>query len=317
MKPAFERWLQQRWYGGEQPGLGLRALAGVYRILAQARVETPVAVGVPVIVVGNFTAGGTGKTPLVIALAKHLAAAGWRPGVVSRGHGRRGTRPVRVLAETPVAESGDEPALIAADAGCPVFVDADRVAAARAALAAGCNLIVADDGLQHRRLARDIEIEVVDAERGYGNGLLLPAGPLREAPRPCDLRVVNGGADADGDWGMALQLDDAYALDAPARRRALSGFSGKTVHAVAGIGHPERFFRALRAQGAEVVGHAFPDHHDYAPGELEALPRPLLMTAKDAIKCRGRGLDDAWVVPAQAVLAPAFYQRVTELLGTA
>lgn len=317
MKPALERWLQQRWYGGERPGLGLRALSGLYRILAGARRETPTRVGVPVIVVGNFTAGGTGKTPLVIALASHLAGAGWRPGVVSRGHGRRATGPVRVRSDTPIADSGDEPALIAEQAQCPVFVDADRVAAARAAIAAGCDLVIADDGLQHRRLARNVEIEVVDAERGYGNGLLLPAGPLREPPRPCDLRVVNGGAGGDGDWGMGLQLDDAYALDAPAERRALASFAGLTVHAVAGIGHPGRFFRALHAQGMQVVGHAFPDHHEYATGELEALPRPLLMTAKDAIKCRGRGLADAWVVPAHAVLAPAFYQRVTELLGTA
>ena len=168
MKAALERWLLQRWYGGERPGLALRALAGVYRMALQSRSVHAVAVGVPVVVVGNFTAGGTGKTPLVIALAQHLSTLGWRPAVVSRGHGRRGNAPVRVTAATSAAEAGDEPVLIHRRAGVPVFVDADRVAAARAAVAAGCNLVIADDGLQHRRLARDVEIEVVDGARGYG-----------------------------------------------------------------------------------------------------------------------------------------------------
>ena len=161
MKAALERWLLQRWYGGERPGLALRALAGVYRMALQSRSVHAVAVGVPVVVVGNFTAGGTGKTPLVIALAQHLSTLGWRPAVVSRGHGRRGNAPVRVTAATSAAEAGDEPVLIHRRAGVPVFVDADRVAAARAAVAAGCNLVIADDGLQHRRLARELEIEVV------------------------------------------------------------------------------------------------------------------------------------------------------------
>ena len=317
MKAALERWLQRRWYGGERPGPGLRALAGLYRTLASAQRPEPVRVGAPVLVVGNFTVGGTGKTPLVIDLARDLRAAGWRPAVVSRGYGRRrGAGPLRVMPDTPVADSGDEPALIAAQAGCPVFVDADRVAAACAAVAAGCNLVIADDGLQHRRLARDIEIEVVDAARGYGNGLLLPAGPLREPPRPCDLRVVRGGSGAAGEFAMGEAFDDAYALDDPAVRRPLSSFAGATVQAVAGIGDPDRFFRMLHAQGMRVVAHPFPDHHDFAGAELEALPRPLLMTAKDAIKCRGRGLVDAWVVPLRVVIAPAFFERVRQLLGT-
>ena len=317
MKAALERWLRARWYGDVPPGLGLRALAGVYRALSNVRRDEPVRVGVPVIVVGNFTVGGTGKTPLVIDLARDLAAAGWRPGVVSRGYGRRrGAPPLQVLPDTPVADSGDEPALIAAESGCPVFVDADRVAAARAAMAAGCNVVIADDGLQHRRLARDIEVEVVNAARGYGNGLLLPAGPLREPPRPCDLRVVRGGSGAAGEYAMGDCFDDAYALDDRAIRRPLSSFAGMTVQAVAGIGNPGTFFRVLHAEGMRVVAHPFPDHHDFTRGELEALPRPLLMTAKDAIKCRGRGLEDAWVVPLRVVIAPAFFERVRQLLGT-
>jgi tetraacyldisaccharide 4'-kinase len=280
------------------------------------RVE-PVRVGAPVIVVGNFTVGGTGTTPLVIDLARDLRAAGWRPGVVSRGYGRRrGAGPLRVTPDTPVADSGDEPALIAAEAGSPVFVDAAGVAAARAAVAAGCNVVIADDGLQHRRLARDIEIEVVDAARGYGNGLLLPAGPLREPPRPCDLRVVRGGDGRAGEYAMGDMFDGAYALDDPAVRRPLSSFAGMTVQAVAGIGNPGSFFRVLHVHGMRVEAHPFPDHHDFVAGELEALPRPLLMTAKDAIKCRGRGLRDAWVVPLRVVIAPAFFERVRQLLGS-
>ena len=176
MKATLERWLAERWYGGVAPGPGLRALAGLYRLARARRSDAPAQkLPVPVLVAGNFTAGGTGKTPLVIAVARELAARGWRPGIVSRGYGRRGEGPVRVEVDTPVEYAGDEPKLIRERTGLPVFVDRDRVAAARAAIAAGCDLVIADDGLQHHRLARDVEIEVVDGERGYGNGLLVPA----------------------------------------------------------------------------------------------------------------------------------------------
>ena len=334
MKAALERWLLQRWYGGERPGLALRALAGVYRMALQSRSVHAMAVGVPVVVVGNFTAGGTGKTPLVIALAQHLSTLGWRPAVVSRGHGRRGNAPVRVTAATSAAEAGDEPVLIHRRAGVPVFVDADRVAAARAAVAAGCNLVIADDGLQHRRLARDVEIEVVDGARGYGNGLLLPAGPLRERPRATDFRIINLGASpsavpmddpaapraqAAGDWTMRLQL--AASADpvgrVGAQPRVLSSFIGDSVQAIAGIGHPARFFDALHDAGLRVDGHAFADHHVFTADELRALPRPLLMTEKDATKCAGFDLDDAWSVGVDAQLTPGLLEAISRRVGEA
>jgi tetraacyldisaccharide 4'-kinase len=313
----LERWLERRWYGGEPPGMGLRAIAGAYRVARGLRAaEAPQRLPVPVLVAGNFTAGGTGKTPLVIALARDLSARGWRPGIVSRGHGRRGDGPVRVEVETLASEAGDEPKLIRERTGLPVFVDRDRVAAARAAVAAGCNLVIADDGLQHRRLGRDIEIEVIDGERGYGNGLLLPAGPLREKPRPTDFRVVNGDGEAraTGDWPMYLRLREAVSLADDGTRRSLAAFAAAPVHAVAGIGNPGRFFAALRVAGLEVHEHAFADHHDYERADFRIIRGTVLMTEKDAVKCRGLGLRDAWSVPVEAELPDGFYDALAARL---
>jgi tetraacyldisaccharide 4'-kinase len=318
LNAGLERWLARRWYGGVAPGLGLRALAGAFRVArGLAGRAPPQRLPVPVIVVGNFTAGGTGKTPLVIALARELAANGRRPGIVSRGHGRRGDGPVRVDDETPVSLSGDEPKLMRERTGLPVFVDRDRVAAGRAAVAAGCDLVIADDGLQHRRLARDLEIEVVDGERGYGNGLLLPAGPLREAPRACDFRVVNGEALRPGDWPMRLRLCEATSLSDDGVRRPLASFAGRPVHAVAGIGNPERFFAALRGAGLQLREHPCADHQDFERADFAGMDGPILMTEKDAVKCRGLGLADAWSVPVDAELPAAFHAAVAARLGQA
>jgi tetraacyldisaccharide 4'-kinase len=317
VKSDLERWLARRWYGGVPPGLGLRALAGAFRVARGFRAESaPQRLPVPVLVAGNFTAGGTGKTPLVIALARELAARGWRPGIVSRGHGRRSEQPVRVEDDTPVAESGDEPKLIRERTGLPVFVDRDRVAAARAAVDAGCNLVIADDGLQHRRLARDVEIEVIDGERGYGNGLLLPAGPLREKPRATDFRVVNGDGEAReaGDWPMYLRLREAVSLADDGTRRSLAAFASAPVHAVAGIGNPGRFFSALRAAGLNPQEHSFADHHDYERADFRNIRGTVLMTEKDAVKCRGLGLSDAWSVPVEAELPDGFYDALAARL---
>jgi tetraacyldisaccharide 4'-kinase len=320
VKAGLERWLARRWYGDVPPNLGLRALAGAFRVARGFKAE-PAAqrMPVPVLVCGNFTAGGTGKTPLVIAIANELAARGWRPGIVSRGHGRRSEQPVRVEMDTPVADSGDEPRLIRERTGLPVFVDRDRVAAARAAAAAGCNLVIADDGLQHRRLARDVEIEVLDGERGYGNGLLLPAGPLREAPRPTDFRVVNAVEKPcellrAGDFPMHLRLREAVSLSDDASRRSLAAFAGAPVDAVAGIGNPDRFFSALRALGLQVREHAFADHHDYERADFRHIEGAVLMTEKDAVKCRGLGLEDAWSVPAEAELPGEFFDALVKKL---
>lgn len=324
MKAALADWLLRRWYGGVAPGPGLRALALVYGGLVALRAavyrrgwKRVHRVPVPVIVVGNLVAGGSGKTPLTIALANGLAERGWRPGIVSRGYGRRSRDPVQVVPDMAASECGDEPLLIARRTGLPVFVDRDRVAAALRLVAEGCDLVIADDGLQHLRLGRDIEIEVVDGARRHGNGRLMPAGPLREpAGRRVDHRVVNGGQPAPGEWPMPLALGEAVPL-AGGAPRPLASFAGRAVHAIAGIGHPARFFDALRAAGLSPVEHAFPDHHDFSAAELAFTPPgPILMTEKDAVKCTTLGAADAWSVPVRANLPDAFFAALQQQLAT-
>jgi len=269
---------------------------------------------VPVVVIGNLSVGGTGKTPLTIAVVEALRRRGHHPGVVSRGYGGSETGPV-LLDETPdPALVGDEPCLIHA-AGVPVAVGRDRPAAARLLLASGCDVLVADDGLQHYALARDVEICVIDGVRRFGNGRLLPAGPLREPLRrlaTVDLKVCNGGAAEAGEYPMQLAGGEVVALR-DGQCRALAAFAGQRVHAVAAIGNPQRFFDSLRQAGIEVIAHAFADHHAFAPGELDfGDGLPLLMTDKDAVKCRNFARPDWWRVPVQAVLPEAFFDALAE-----
>jgi tetraacyldisaccharide 4'-kinase len=320
---ALERWLLRRWYGGMAPGPGLRLLSLVYSGVLRLRgaiyrrgLRKVHRLRVPVVVVGNLVAGGSGKTPLTIALAKDLAARGWRPGIVSRGYGRQSMEPVRVTAAMDPETCGDEPLLIARQTGLPVFVDSDRVAAARRLVTEGCNLILADDGLQHRRLGRDIEIEVLDGERRHGNGRLLPAGPLREpAARAVDFRVVNGGQAGPGEWPMQLVLGAALPLEG-GPEQPLAVFGGRKVHAVAGIGNPGRFFRALRELGLDIIEHAFPDHHAYVASDLCFEPEGVvLMTEKDAVKCVGLGLGEAYSVPVRALLPAPFLSLLQDRLA--
>lgn len=293
---------------------------GLYRRgwLRSQRVE------VPVVVVGNITAGGTGKTPLTIALVQRLRSAGYKPGVASRGYGReQAGSPRWIEADTPASLGGDEPVLIARKTGVPVRVDADRVAAARSLIQAGCDVVISDDGLQHYRLARDIEIEVVDAQRRYGNGRLIPAGPLREPVQraaACDFRVVNLGVDGRaedvgfGHWPMRLDISQALPL-VGGRERSLASFEGQRVHAVAGIAHPDRFFQMLRQRHIAVVPHAFADHHEFAPADFEFASRlPLLMTEKDAVKCGGFAQPGQFSVPLQAELPEAFWVGLLDRL---
>lgn len=319
------------WFSDAAVPWSARLLSGVYGALVALRLRLyrwgllrRRRVGVPVIVVGNITAGGTGKTPLTIALVERLRAAGFKPGVASRGYGRRDERTPRwVDAATPPGEGGDEPVLIARQAGIRVRVDRDRVAAVRALAGAGCDVVVCDDGLQHYRLHRDIEIEVIDGQRRYGNGRLLPAGPLREpAERAmrCDFRVVNlpqPQAQADfGEWPMHLQAECALPLRG-GRPRPLSSFAGQRVHAVAGIGNPPRFFAMLRALDIAVVPHAFADHHDYRAEDFAfGSELPVLMTEKDAVKCAGFANDWFYSVPVAARLPEAFWIALLERLAS-
>lgn len=268
---------------------------------------------VPVIVVGNLTVGGTGKTPLILALAGALRQRGLRPGIVSRGYGGEHPGPCPVGAADDARRAGDEPLLLAQRSGCPVWVGASRVAAARALLAAhgDCDVILCDDGLQHYGLQRDCEIAVED-ERGHGNGLLLPAGPLREpAGRRVDATVVNGPEPGPGSYRMWLRPSGFFRVGEGAGPVARSELSGKRLHAVAGIGNPDRFFAELFRMGLVFTPHPFPDHHRFGPADLEFPDCDLvLMTEKDAVKCQHFGRRDLVAARVDAELDPA----LTELI---
>jgi len=295
----------------------------VRRLLYRARILPTERVGIPVVVVGNITAGGSGKTPVVLWIARHLAAQGWRPGIVSRGYGgriaSRRDPPVEVHVSSDPEMVGDEPLLLARRSGCPVWVGADRVAACRALRThhPECDVLVLDDGLQHYRLARDVEVAVVDA-RGFGNGHLFPAGPLREPVSrlaSVDAVVCNGDS---GVQGYPMRLEGAaFVRLAGGAAVAAPALGSARVHAVAGIGDPPRFFRHLESLGLEVVPHPFPDHHPFVEADLEfGDGLPVVMTEKDAVKCAGwAGRPHLWVLPVAAQIDPAFGVVLTRKLG--
>ena len=325
----MRQWLQEIWWRSASPPLPLRLLEQGYAAIADAlavrRKQAATRLPVPVIVIGNIAIGGTGKTPITLALIEQLRALGASPGVLSRGYGGSGPFPLLVAPGTLPAQAGDEPALIAQRTGVPVCVAPSRVLAGRALLAAHpeVDVLLCDDGLQHYALARDLELCVVDGGRGHGNGHRLPAGPLRELPArmaPCALVLVNG-ADAAAYGAQALRFDlraeQAVELRS-GERRALSAFAGVTVEAVAGIGHPQRFFALLAAQGITVRAHAFADHHAFTAGDLVfAGDAPVLMTEKDAVKCRALDLPadrPLWCVPVTAAFSQDAHLRVQECL---
>jgi len=320
---AMSGWLEARWYGARNPGFVLRALAALYGTAVRMRraayrrgLLRVQRVGVPVIVVGNIAVGGSGKTPFVIALVEHLCARGWSPGVVSRGYGRRSRTQVVVDAHTATRDCGDEPLLIARRTGVPVVVDGDRVAAAKRVVALGCDIVVADDGLQHYHLHRDIEIEIIEAGRRLGNGRLLPAGPLREPWRDStDLRIENG-IDGFSAESPRFELVGDTLVAGDGRAQPLAQWRGQRVHAVAGIGNPQRFFRSLRGSGIDVVEHAFPDHHAYAEEDLYFAERlPIVMTEKDWVKCERLAPANAWYLPVRADCSPSIMDAIDGLLS--
>ncbi|MDX1594544.1 MAG: tetraacyldisaccharide 4'-kinase [Gammaproteobacteria bacterium] len=275
---------------------------------------------VPVLVVGNLSVGGTGKTPFVIWLVDYLKRQGYRPGIVSRGYGGNARRwPQQVRPDSSPETVGDEPVLLARRCACPIAVGPDRVAAAEALLEHhGCDVIVADDGLQHYALERDLEIAIVDGVRRYGNGRCLPAGPLRESRRrleDVDIIVCNG-VPSRGEFRMTLGGHVARRLGADGEAEPIAAFAGRRVHAVAGIGNPARFFGDLRRLGLEVIEHPFPDHHRFVVGDLAFDDDlPVLMTEKDAVKCEDLALPRAWYVPVTAEVAPQLEVRLQHALG--
>lgn len=319
--------IEKRWYSNSPGCLYLLLpLEGVFRVLARARRKVSKAkhCGVPVIVVGNLAVGGSGKTPLVLALAKFYSEQGYRVGIVSRGYGGKAPHyPFEVGSQTDPAQSGDEPLLMARRSGLPVVVDPNRPAAAQYLVDhKHCDLLISDDGLQHYRMARDIEIVVVDAVRGLGNGHCLPVGPLRESKarlKGVDSVVMNGDQSTENS-GHVMQLAPSQLIslnqqpsleykDWPQHRRR--------VHAVAGIGHPARFFTTLRSLGFEPLEHSFDDHHRFQAGDFAFNePLPIVMTEKDAVKCRGLALQDAWYLPVDGILPPLFYQQLSATLAS-
>ena len=272
---------------------------------------------IPIIIVGNITVGGTGKTPLVIYLVEQLRAQGFRPAVISRGYGSKVKGVKAVHLDSSVKEVGDEPLLIKLRTDCPVFVASQREKAIAAILQnTDANVIISDDGLQHYAINRDIEIVVLDGMRRFGNGLLLPAGPLRERIgrlNQVDF-VVNNGDERTNEIMMSLAVDKLIHLKTN-KSVSLAKFEGKEVRAIAGIGHPKRFFNTLISQGIKVIPHAFPDHHFYRASDLNfGDDLPILMTEKDRIKCMHCVEDNMYYLTVKIDLPDAFIEQVLEKL---
>ena len=323
-----ERELQTLWYDGRAPSLWLRLLSIVFGIVGGLRrrlyatgLMPRTRLPLPVIVIGNISVGGTGKTPLTIALVEALRARGFKPGVISRGFGGDARAAMRVDAQSDPAMVGDEARMIFDATGAPVAVARKR-ADAGLLLLQDCDIdvLIADDGLQHYALRRDVEICVIDGERRFGNGRLLPAGPLREPLARLarvDYCVCNGGQPHADEVQMTLTGDTAVAL-ADARKNSLVDFAGQCVHAVAGIGNRSRFFAMLRNAGIDIVEHPFPDHHAFAAADLEfGDAAPVLMTEKDAVKCRAFARPQWWRVPVRAQLPANFFDAVAGRISAA
>ena len=269
--------------------------------------------GAPVVVIGNISVGGTGKTPITGWLAQRLMASGVKPAVVSRGYGgQRRSEPVAVTARSDAAAVGDEPVMLARQTGCPVWVCTDRARAARRAVREGANIVLSDDGLQHYRMGRNLELCVIDGARGLGNGRLLPAGPLREPAQRLDQVdevLVQGCAGGFGGTGFELRIDHALRLDGRARR-PLAAFAGQRVQALAGIGAPERFYAALESAGVDVQPVPVHDHGRVDPDLLLAGGLPVLMTAKDAVKYPAIDGGNLWWTPARVIMPERAAERL-------
>lgn len=299
------------------------------RALFRAGILRSERVGIPVVVVGNIAAGGSGKTPVVMWLVERLRLAGRTPGVISRGYGGTEAGPVAVPAAGDPSRFGDEPVLMALRTRCPVWIGRDRVAAARALHAAHpeVDVIVSDDGLQHYRLARDVELVVVDGHQ-LGNRMLMPSGPLREPLgrlAGCDLVLAHGDMPAVARaacppapvYRMALVPTAFYSLEQPRRRRSAAEFAGRRWRAIAGIGRPERFFETLRDLGvAPASTRAFPDHHVYTAEDLVLDGADgLLVTEKDAVKLHTLAPAETWVLPVDTDIRDGAFERILERLN--
>lgn len=318
-------WLERHWYRRTPVSIALLPLSALYcfivalhRALHRVRLLRTMTLPVPVIVVGNVTVGGTGKTPLTAWLAQWLRNNGYRPGIIARGYrGRATSWPQAVRSDTNPAMVGDEPVMLARTTACPVMVGPDRVAAGLALLAQyDCDVVLSDDGLQHHRLARDVEIVVIDGERRFGNGFCLPAGPLRESIsrlQSVHLRVTNGIPQA-GEWGMTLEERGFCRLGKSEVSANADYFRGRRVHAVAAIGNPRRFFDHLRRLGIDPIEHAFADHYGFTRTDLTFSDElEIIMTEKDAVKCEQLGVS-GWYMKVAACPDPRIGEFVLQYL---
>lgn len=312
--------LQRAWYEGHSALALLSPLEALYRRVIKAKRERYLSgeydsyrAPLPVVVVGNITVGGTGKTPMILWLIEHCRKLGLKVGVVSRGYGASPpSYPWYVEAEQAAAEAGDEPLLIVQRTGVPLVIDPDRARAVRALLEREpLDLILSDDGLQHYRLARDLELVLIDAARGLGNGRCLPAGPLREPAerlQSADAVLYNGAlADSEAGYAFALQPSCLTELISEAVWPLDHFPPGQRLHAVAGIGNPHRFFTTLEALHWRPIPHPFADHANYSLEQLDFSPAlPVVMTEKDAVKCRAFALPGWCYLQVQAEPSATF-----------
>ncbi len=327
MRNSFASWIEQQWVRISPWQLLLMPLSWLFYLLSASRrlcyrlgILKSYRTQVPIIVIGNITVGGTGKTPLVIWLTDQLKRAGFTPGIISRGYGVNNHQSIEVSLGSLPSEVGDEPVLLMRRTGCPVFVNIDRVFAAKSLLQGhpACNVIISDDGLQHYRMQRDIELVVVDATRGFGNQMLLPAGPLREPVsrlKQVDAVIYNGKPVDLAGFEMSLQAKTIRRVDDPRIEASLDVLENVPIKAVAGIGNPKRFFQQLRELELVIEEHMFPDHYAYRPEDLAfAGDAVVLMTEKDAVKCAAFAKQNWWYLPVDALLDKALADYIVQKL---
>ncbi len=318
--------IENIWYGQSPWRYLLLPFSALFCLLSTLKRWTyhlglikPQEVSVPIIVIGNISVGGTGKTPLVAWMVDHLRSQGYKPAIISRGYGGKAKKwPQQVRSDSDPQMVGDETVLLARRCGCPVAAAPQRISAARALLKhADCDIIISDDGLQHYDMHRDLEIAVVDGVRRFGNGHCLPAGPLREPVsrlNSVDMVVINGVAGRN-EFSMKLKGDRLTRIDKPHIVQPLKALAGCRVHGVAGIGNPKRFFDQLRASGLEVIEHPMADHHPFDASDIQfSDDLPVIMTEKDAVKCQGFVNEHHWVLPVSAELDDVFVHRLNLLL---
>lgn len=326
-KTALVKWLEEVWYDRQRPPLVLIPLSWIYRLTIVIRSACyawgllPVdRVPVPVIVIGNLTVGGTGKTPLTVWVVQRLVRSGFNPGIVSRGYGGKARQwPQPVFPDSDYRVVGDEALIVSKRTGCPMAVAANRVAAVKYLLQNHhCDIIISDDGIQHYALSRDIEIAVIDSQRRFGNGYCLPAGPLREPLsrlQTVALTIVNGQANAN-ETSMQMHGQLAVNMEDESVKKKLSDFNGQKFHAIAGIGNPNRFFGHLSEIGLNFDKRQFPDHHVYNGTDIHYNDTlPIVMTEKDAVKCQAFMDKRYWYVPVEAVVDEKFENDLMTLLA--